>query len=234
MPTVRAEETAAAAAEIPAHQVHSEDVIENLPPTAARLCRAARELLIRDGFPALTVEAITRAAGENKSSVRYYFGNKAGLLAALVDSLTPRGQIAEMIALTDPLTPGRERLKAHMDGLRGLMKDMDSFRAQYYLLPHILTDPRLRPQIAALYAWHRQLNVRMLGIHVAPERERMLRSVGALVTAAVDGFALQALLDPQGFDLEAASDALEELVGGYLSIESQQPDQVSTQSGHSE
>jgi AcrR family transcriptional regulator len=217
---MRAEPTAAEALEgIPEARSQFEEAIGNLPPTAARLCRAARDLLVRDGFPALTVEAITQAAGENKASVRYYFGNKAGLLAALVDSLTPRGEIASMIAHTDPLPPGRERLKAHIDGLRGLMDDMDSFRAQYYLLPHILIDEELRPQIAALYEWHRQLNVRMLGIQVPTERERMLRSVGALLTAAVDGFAMQALLDPEGFQLDEAFDALEELVGRYLASE---------------
>ena len=194
--------------------------IDDLPPTAARLCRAARQLLIERGFSALTLDAVTQAAGENKASVKYYFGNKDGLLASLVDSLTPHSEIAQMMEATTPLPPGPDRLRAHMDGLRDLCEDIDSFRAFFYLLPHILTDAELRPRIAELYSWHRELNLRMFGL---PERDPteavQLRAVGALVTAAIDGFAVQALLDPEGFDLRPALDALEHLVGLYLAEE---------------
>lgn len=194
--------------------------MDDLPPTAARLCLAARRLLIERGFPALTLDAVTKAAGENKSSVKYYFGNKDGLLASLVDSLTPHGEIAHMMEATSPLPPGPDRLRAHIDGLRLLCEDIDSFRAFFYLLPHILTDAELRPQIAQLYAWHRELNLRMFGVPERGSTEAVqLRAVGALVTAAIDGYAVQALLDPEGFDLHGALDALEHLVGLYLAEE---------------
>ena len=195
----------------------SEDIILNLPPTAAGLCVAARELLKEQGFHALTLEAITGKAGENKASVKYYFGNKDGLLAAVVDSLTPREAIADMVASTDSLPPGDERLHAHVEGLRALTDDIASFRAFFDIFPHVLQHQRLRSQVAGLYAWHRQLNVRMFGVEVAANEQRRLMSVAALVTAAVDGLALQALLDPDGFDLEGALSALEDLLATYLS-----------------
>jgi TetR/AcrR family acrAB operon transcriptional repressor len=195
----------------------TEDIILNLPPTAARLCLAARELLKEKGFHALTLEAITDKAGENKASVKYYFGNKDGLLAAVVDALTPREAIAEMVASTDSLPPGVERLHSHVEGLRALTDDIDSFRAFFDIFPHVLQHPRLRSRVADLYAWHRQLNVRMFGAEVPAGEQRRLASVAALVTAAIDGFALQALLDPDGFDLDGALSALEDLLAVYLS-----------------
>jgi AcrR family transcriptional regulator len=194
----------------------TEDILPRLSPTAAGLCRAAQELLRKEGFRALTLERITQEAGENKASVKYHFGNKDGLLAAVVDSLTPREAIAEMVANTDPLAPGAERLHAHIEGLRALTDDIASFRAFFDVFPHVLQHPRLQSQVAELYAWHRQLNVRMFGVHVPPDEQRRLGSVAALVTAAIDGLALQALLDPDHFDLDGALLALERLLALYL------------------
>ncbi len=194
----------------------TEDIIVNLPATAAGLCLAARELLKEKGFHALTLEAITDKAGENKASVKYYFGNKDGLLAAVVDSLTPREAIADMVASTDSLPPGVERIHAHIEGLRALTGDIASFRAFFDIFPHVLQHPGLRSQVADLYAWHRQLNVRMFGVKVPADEQRRLASVAALVTAAVDGLALQVLLDPDGFDVDEALSALEDLLAAYL------------------
>jgi TetR/AcrR family acrAB operon transcriptional repressor len=206
----------------------TEDIILNLPPTAAGLCLAAQELLKERGFHALTLEAITEKAGANKASVKYYFGNKDGLLAAVVDSLTPRQAIAEMVASTDPLPPGPERLHAHIEGLRAFADDIASYRAFFDTFPHVLQHPHLRSQVADLYAWHRQLNVRMFGVEVPKEEQRRLASVAALVTAAIDGVALQTLLDPDGFDLDGALSALEDLLAAYLSKQIDQAGAAST------
>ena len=43
---------------------------------------AARNILARDGYAALTLEAVAAEAGVNKASTRYYFGNKEGLVNA--------------------------------------------------------------------------------------------------------------------------------------------------------
>jgi TetR/AcrR family acrAB operon transcriptional repressor len=194
----------------------TKEIIADLPPTAARLVIAAQELLREKGFRGLTLEAITERAGENKASVRYYFGNKEGLLAAVVDSLTPREAVAEMVARADGLVPGRERVHEYLHGMKGLTDDMASFRALFDMLPHVLQQTHLRDQVAELYAWYRDLNCRMLGAGATASDRRQLKSVGSLVTAAVDGLALQALLDPDGFDLDSAFSALEELVAQYL------------------
>ncbi len=61
--------------------------MDALPPTAQRILAATRRLLAEGGFEALKLSAIAREAGESKASIGYHFGNKAGLVTALVDSI---------------------------------------------------------------------------------------------------------------------------------------------------
>ena len=50
---------------------------------------AARRLLAERGYPAVTLENVAAEAGVNKASIRYNFGNKAGLVADLVGLHAP-------------------------------------------------------------------------------------------------------------------------------------------------
>ena len=89
--------------------------MEALAPTAQRILAAARRLLVRDGFTALTLSAIAVEAEESKASIGYHFGNKDGLVAALVDSLTHdanRALIQECLSLP----PGPARMQALLEG----------------------------------------------------------------------------------------------------------------------
>ncbi|MHB1345685.1 MAG: TetR/AcrR family transcriptional regulator [Thermoleophilia bacterium] len=184
-----------------------------MPPVARALVEAARRLLGEKGFKALSLEAIAREAGENKAMVRYYFGDKDGLLAALVDSLIRDNQVAvntEMRALP----PGPARIHAWADGLRRVAADTDSFYALFNLVPHILGSDRLRPRIAELYSWYRGLNVEAC-LPEAEEGDPSAAGLGALLTAVVDGIALQALLDPDDFDPNEAFRTLGNIVEAY-------------------
>src|SRR5665811_2515930 len=58
-----------------------------LAPGAIALVEASKQLLMDGGMDALRIEKITKAAGQSKAMVSYYFGGKAALLAAVVDSL---------------------------------------------------------------------------------------------------------------------------------------------------
>ena len=64
-----------------------EDPLSALPETAQKLLRAAKEIIASEGFDALTLNAVSVASGENKAMISYYFGNKAGLVAAVLDSV---------------------------------------------------------------------------------------------------------------------------------------------------
>lgn len=79
----------------------------------ALLC-AARELVDRCGVDAVTMDAVAEKAGVGKGTVFRRFGNRAGLMAALLDASETSWQ-AEVISGPPPLGPGappRERLLA--------------------------------------------------------------------------------------------------------------------------
>ena len=76
---------------------------------------AAQRLLAGGGFEALRLSAIAREAGESKASIGYHFGNKAGLVTALVDSLMHDSN-RSLIEETLSVPAGEARVRALIDG----------------------------------------------------------------------------------------------------------------------
>ena len=191
-----------------------EGFVENLSPGARALLRAAKRLLVEKGFDALRLEAIAREAGENKAMIRYYFGDKAGLVGALVDDLTHDATVA-LVARCGALPGDDERVHAHLLGALRMMED-PQFTSLFDVLPHAFRDEELRTRISDLYEWYRDVNVRCLGPQLGPaSRERLLTLV-SIFMAAVDGLAIQAALDPERFDLASAFTMLESMIKSTL------------------
>jgi AcrR family transcriptional regulator len=191
-----------------------EDPMEALAPTAQRILAAAQRLLADGGFEALKLSAIAREAGESKASIGYHFGNKAGLVTALVDSLSHdanRGLIEE----TARVPAGAERVRALIDGETRIAADAESFQSFFDVLPHALRDPDLRERVAALYDGYRETVLRCLDAEDEATRER-LRPFAVLMIAIVDGLAIQHGLDSAAADVRAATGLWEELVRPYL------------------
>jgi AcrR family transcriptional regulator len=185
-----------------------DDPVTDLAPTAKLILEAARRLLHRGGIEALRWDAVAAEAGRNKSAIKYYFGNTKGLLLALVDSL----DYEECLAFAEETrgTTGEERLDRYVAGQRRMTADTESFTLFYELYPHVARDDELRPRVAALYAWYYEMNIEWLGMRerVTDENRDGYLALGALMTATVDGLALQAALDPPGFDFDKAFAAL--------------------------
>ena len=191
-----------------------EDPMEALAPTAQRLLAAAQHLLASGGFEALKLSAIARAAGESKASIGYHFGNKAGLVTALVDSFAHdanRGLIED----TGELPKGEERIHALIDGETRIAADAESYQSFFEVLPHALRDGDLRERVAALYDGYRETVLRCLDAS-DPAAKEQLRPFAMLMIAVVDGLAIQHVLDPDVADVAAATDLWERLVRPYL------------------
>lgn len=191
-----------------------EDPMEALAPTAQRLLAAAQRLLTSGGFEALKLSAIARAAGESKASIGYHFGNKAGLVTALVDSFAHdanRGLIED----TGELPKGEERIHALIDGETRIAADAESYQSFFEVLPHALRDEDLRERVAALYDGYRDTVLRCLDA-ADPAAKEQLRPFAMLMIAIVDGLAIQHVLDPDVADVAAATDLWERLVRPYL------------------
>jgi AcrR family transcriptional regulator len=198
------------------HGFPVEDPARSLPDTAQRLLEAARRLLLAGGFDALRLDAIAAEAGKNKASIKYHFGNKDGLILAILDSLDYDDCLAFAASIRG--TAGEERLQRYIEGQTALAADADSFLEFFDLLPHVIRDDRLRERLAALYEWYYKMNLEWLGLTewVRPENKDRLVALTALMTATVDGLALQAALHPKSFDLEAAFSVLKFFLRGSL------------------
>ncbi len=176
-------------------------------PGAQALVDAARRLLVRGGFDALRLEAIAAESGQNKAMIRYWFGDKAGLLAALVDDLT-HDATAGLLERAETLPPGAGRLHRHLELARRVMEQPE-FATFFDVLPHAVRDERLRTLINDLYTWYREINVRCFGGEVTPQMQREYRGLASLLMAAIDGIAIQIALDPEGFDPDPCFEILE-------------------------
>lgn len=193
--------------------------VDDLAPTARQLLEAARRLLETKGYASLTLKAIGREAGQNESLIGYYFGGKTGLLAALVDWLV-YDIVRDLHTSVLRLEEGEDQLRPAMEDARRLVGDVESYRATYDLMPHLLATREGRLRMAQLYATYRELNARALSSSLAQARTPRARAVAALHVALTDGLALQVLMDPGGVDTHYALELWEECARRLLSDDS--------------
>jgi AcrR family transcriptional regulator len=202
--------------------------------TALRLLLAAERLFARHGIDGVSLRQIAAAAGtSNNSAVRYHFGTKADLLAAIftyrLDELTRRRSVLVERADPDDL---RARVEAHLLPLVELAEApdthyvgfveqlqrsgaLDVFVAQGAVRrshDRFLAD--MRRLLTALPEPARSMriaHVQDLCVHLAAERERAVDRGGVsvplalYVSAAVDGIAgfLAAPASPETIELLA-------------------------------
>jgi AcrR family transcriptional regulator len=179
-----------------------EDPLSALPETAQRLLLAAKDIIASEGFDALTLNAVSAASGENKAMISYYFGNKAGLVAAVLDSVIHDEYIASQDRMKD-VAP-RDRCQKLIDEMRRMDTASEEFRVFFELLPHVLRDETLRRRIALLYQWYWSLKLEWLGVKGGPGalEDPDLLGLTQLLSAVIDGLAVQIAIDP---DLDLAN-----------------------------
>ena len=188
-----------------------------LPPTAAKLLAAARQILVRKGYQALTMQAIEQEAGLNRALVHYYFGSKAGLLGALVDSLfeDPAFGYSDTV-MSAPA--GSVRARALLEWLGRITADRRSGRLLYELLPHILRSKKLRDRVAGLYETYREFDGACLASGTEADAE-LCEDLGALSVAVVEGLGVQAAVDPDGFARDRAYTLWQRVITLFLQTE---------------
>lgn len=197
-------------------RVPIEDPSSSLPATAQRILAAARTLLVERGYDAVTLEKVAAEAGVNKASIRYNFGNKAGLVAALVDFMLHEEFEQGVSAL--PSTPHDDLVRALIEGKRHIIQTTDNFRGFFDVLPYAMRDEDLRRRMASSYPWWAEQNLRLLRVEGAgpARRPEVLRGLGRLLSAVADGLSVQAGLDPDGLDMDEPLKALEFLLDRAL------------------
>lgn len=85
-------------------------------PTAEKLLIAASDLMIERASIEVSLSDIAQKSGVNAALVKYHFGNKDGLLLALLarDAATEMSQLEYLLA--QPITP-TQKLRLHIGGI---------------------------------------------------------------------------------------------------------------------
>jgi AcrR family transcriptional regulator len=181
-----------------------EDPISSLPKTAQKILVAARKLLIEGGYETMTLENVAGEAGVNKASIRYNFGNKAGLVIAVLDAYIHDECLRLVATMKD--VPPEDVVATALSGMRNMLVEADNFQGYFDILPHAFREPELRGRMLALYKWWYLQNLAWLGLRDVPgvERNETLVGLGELVCAVIDGLCIQAGLQPDGFDMGRA------------------------------
>jgi AcrR family transcriptional regulator len=178
------------------------DPAAELSPTARRILTASRRVLGRAGFKGLTLEAIAAEAGENKASIRYHFGNKAGLVGALADSVV-HDENVRLLRQLSKAGPDDDRVEILIEQHLRVVTNLRQYRLFFDLFPNLIRDPSLWPRMAELFGWYRELDAYALEPEADDELQERLRPLTALTVAVCDGLAMQYAAD-QTFDVEPA------------------------------
>jgi AcrR family transcriptional regulator len=189
----------------------------DLPPTAQLILATAKDILAERGYSELTMTAIAQVSGVNRALVSYYFGGKAGLLAALVDSLFLSPEIGSIEEVSTGLR-GADLAGAFLDWQQTVSANDRVNRMLYELLPHALRDPGVRARFAEEYRVYRRVDGECLSGAPRELSEQELEALAAVSIAVVEGLGIQRALDPDGFDHEAAWRAWRDVVGSYLAL----------------
>ena len=181
-----------------------ENPLSTLPKTAQKILAAARKLLVERGYEAMTLENVAAEAGVNKASIRYNFGNKAGLVTAVLDSYI-HDECRRLVGTARDV-PRDQLVDTAVAGMRDMVVGAGNFSGYFDILPHAFREHELRERMLALYKWWYLQNLEWLGLRDVPgvEQNETLVGLGELVCAVIDGLCIQAGLQPEGFDMGRA------------------------------
>lgn len=170
-----------------------------------RVLAAAAEVFAAHGVDGLTLDAVARAAGVGKGTVVRRFGDKSGLVVALLDEREKELQAA-MLSGPPPLGPGAppaDRVRAFLDAyLAYLAENLELSRLSE------TASPGARYRIGAYRFWHQHLRLLCVDLPDAGH-------VAHILLAALGGELNAALLDA-GYDWDRIRAGVRDLADRVL------------------
>lgn len=183
----------------------------------AQLLVAAYAIAARERLDGLTVRRVAAEAGLSPGLVHFHFHNKEGLLLALLDRLIDELFTVQVSDAVTALPTARERLLGRIrDEVAKLPGERDAVELFYDYWVVGTRHPEVRERIAAALSTYRASFLPFVEDVIAEEPERFAGTeptmLAAIVVSFIQGNAVQAVVAPERFDIDAFMLTLERLV----------------------
>ena len=176
---------------------------------------AAYRLLAEKGYDAATMKEIAQAAGVAPGLIHYYFHSKDQLLLEVIKEAADR-YVKQMEQLGETLDGQNLMLAAFAEPKQRLEQESEWYRLRCELFALGLRNPKFLPAASAILVDGRRC-IGELVHKIAGQSVAEPNATAAVLLAAIDGLALQHLLDPN-FDYEAAYDEMFRLFQSRLNM----------------
>lgn len=153
----------------------------------AAILTAARDVLVMEGYPRLTMRNVADAAGMTVGNLSYYYANKEDLLHDLLEAVI-QGYVVDFDRITEDLSRSpEERLEEMIRFVIGDLATKETtgfFPALWALASH---DDFAAGEMIALYAIEREAFARVIAA-MRPDLSRKDRDLLALfISASIEG-----------------------------------------------
>lgn len=184
--------------------------------TRENVLRSALEVFASKGFAQASMDDIAQRAGVTKGALYWYFDSKLDLYSALVAHVLEMQTLEIKPALQGGGSPLRvvERLvQGYLKFYRANHLVME-FYSNMMMEGKTLSESGIMATMAFAYRSYREAVAEALangqrGARPTPE------GAAAVLVGALDGIVMQWMMDPDGFDLDAAGKALVQLYSGW-------------------
>ncbi len=177
-----------------------------------RIIRAARAVLVEDGYDALSTNRVAAAAGVSPGSLYQYFPDKTAILDVVVDRYWDEIADRVVASLGDRVGefgPGAARAVAE-----ALVSALEADRALIRVIYEELPQRRLREKLTSLERRVRELATAVLAAQPGGRRDAGVRAW--IVVMAVENLAARWVLDQPDIPRDRLLDEMAGLVVRYL------------------
>jgi AcrR family transcriptional regulator len=177
-----------------------------------RILHAATELFAQKGYAGAGVDELAARSTIAKTAIYYHFGNKEGLLAAVIERLATEW-IDRIRAVADEASSPLERLDRALAGMRALVEDTPWVLKLFQLMALELAETKPEVRASLLTVAQRARGAIVSGLRDAlgaevPDADAVAR----VVLALLNGIVLARAIDPDMVPLDHAFADLRRLV----------------------
>ena len=188
-----------------------------------QIVNAAYAVALRTGIDGVTLRRVATKAGLSHGLVVFYFKQKDQLIAALLDRVLATSSMLDVSERFTDIAEAPERMRALLrQELGRLARDTHATRLFFEYWALGVRKPAIRQKIGAALERYRAAfsatAAEMLPVETSASSELTADGLAAVAVSLINGFAVQAMIDPQHFDRSAYIAAVDALVERLTSV----------------